>query len=656
MSFPATVTVRSITVTFPKNTHGNPGSCELLASDDGQTFRPVAKFETGWQYLMSEYPVTAAFETTRGRVFRLRLHDIDPKRFNPANLSFSLSGAQRVAYWELKAGHGNVREHGGGAHLFALPDDIPPADPQGVIPKAAVIDLTRQTTSGRLEWDAPAGNWTILRIGYTCTGRTNGAATAKGKGLDCDKLSRAGVDAHYEGMMAKLIADVKPFIGKSLKSFHNDSWESGCQNWTSGFEEEFRKRRGYDLLPYLPVMAGGRVVENRDVSERFLWDLRRTIADLIRDVYWARLKEICHQHGLNLSVEAAGRQQFLYDPVNLLSQGDVPMGEFWVGEEWARPDCKLAASVAHISGGNIAGAEAFTSNYPCGNPAAGWWQDSPFSLKARGDHAFCTGINRLVFHRFLHQPQNVHGPGMAWPSVGTNIDRTQTWWESGGTAWMRYMGRCQFLLQQGRFVGDVCVLTGEGAPNAIARRTKNGPSLPEGQDASTVTEAALSRLGLMPDVPPGYDFDACSPDTIATMRVVNGRLTLPGGMSYAVLVLPATRRMTTGLMRKIKDLVEAGATVAGPKPNATPSLMDHANADRELRKIADELWGDCDGHTVKEHRLGKGRILWGMTLSRGAASTGFRLLERQPGRFAGLHSPLQSRRRNLLRIQSAAAC
>ena len=407
-----------------------------------------------------------------------------------ADLSFSLSGAQRVPYWELKAGHANVREHGGGAHLFELPGEIPAADPEGAIPKAAVIDLT-----GQAEWDAPAGKWTILRIGHTCTGRTNGAATAKGKGLDCDKLSRAGVEAHYEGMMAQLIAHAKPFIGKSLKSFHNDSWESGCQNWTSGFEEEFRKRRGYDLLPYLPVMAGGRVVENREVSERFLWDLRRTLADLIREVYWGRLREICHQHGLNLSVEAAGRQQFLYDPVNLLSQGDMPMGEFWVGEEWARPDCKLAASVAHITGGNIAGAEAFTSNPPCGNPAAGWWQDSPFSLKAKGDHAFCAGINRIVFHRFLHQPRNVHGPGMAWPNVGTNIDRTQTWWESGGAAWIRYISRCQYLLQQGRFVADVCVLTGEGAPNAMARRSKGGPGSPEGQDASTVTEAALIRMG-----------------------------------------------------------------------------------------------------------------------------------------------------------------
>lgn len=610
LTLPSEAIVRSVTITPLKNTRGKPGFCELLASDDGREFRPVAKFETGWQYMMSEYPVTAGFDAARGRVFRLLLHGVDPKFFSPENLGFSLSGAQRVTYWELKAGHGNVREHGAGAHLFAFPDEVPAADPQGAIRRAAVIDL-----SGRLEWDAPAGNWTILRIGQTCTGRTNGAATTKGKGLDCDKLSRAGVEAHYEGMMATLIADVKPFIGKSLKSFHNDSWESGCQNWTSGFEREFRNRRGYDLLPYLPVMAGGRVVENRDASERFLWDLRRTIADLIREVYWGRLKEICHQHGLKLSVEAAGRQQFLYDPVNLLSQGDMPMGEFWVGEEWTRPDCKLAASVAHITGGNIAGAESFTSNPPCGNPVAGWWQDSPFSLKAKGDEAFCVGVNRIVFHRFLHQPHRVHGPGMAWPNVGTNVDRTQTWWESGGAAWIRYISRCQYLLQQGRFVGDICVLTGEGAPNEIARRTPNGASSPEGQDASTVTEAALTRVGAMPDVPPGYDFDACCPDTIAHMRVENGRVSLPGGMSYAVLVLPETRRMTPELLRKLKALVEAGATVAGPKPDASPSLVDQPNADAEVRRLAGEVWGDCDGRTVKEHRYGKGRVVWGMPLA-----------------------------------------
>jgi hypothetical protein len=205
---------------------------------------------------------------------------------------------------------------------------------------------------------------------------------------------------------------------------------------------------------------------------------------------------------------------------------------------------------------------------------------------------------------------------MAWPGVGTNIDRTQTWWESAGAAWMGYLSRCQYLLQQGRFVGDICILTGEGAPNAIARRTKNGPGSPEGQDASTVTEAALIRLGAMPDVPQGYDFDACSPDTIAHMRVVNGRLCLPSGMSYAVLVLPATRRMTPDLMRKLKALVEAGATVAGPKPNASPSLVDQPNADAEVRRLADEVWGDCDGHTVKARSYGKGRVLWGKPLGR----------------------------------------
>ena len=611
LEFAGVVTVRSMTVSASKD-KGKPGDCELLASEDGREFRAVAKFDTGWRGPMAAYrEITFSLPPVRGRSFRLLLHGAQA----PAEqFIFSLNGGERVAYWQLKTGHTSIREHGGGFHLFGWPDKSQ-EDTRGAISRSAIVDLSsRLTASSLLEWEVPAGNWTILRIGHTATGKLNGAATKEGSGLDCDKFTRAGVDHHFPGMMAKLIADNELFIGRSLKWFHNDSWEAGCQNWSSTFREDFRRLRGYDLLPYLPVMAGGRVVGSRDTSERFLWDLRRTMADLIRDVYWARLRELCHQHGLKLTIEAAGRQQFLYDPVNLLSQGDLPLGEFWVGEEWARPDCKLAASVAHITGGNIAGAESFTSNYACGNAVAGWWQDSPFSLKAKGDHAFCAGVNRIVFHRFLHQPRDAK-PGMAWPEVGTNIDRTQTWWEPAAASWFGYLARCQYLLQQGRFVADFCVLTGEGAPNAALRKTRNGPRAPEGADASTYTEGALLRTGkLNPIIPAGYDFDACSPDTVAHLRVVENRLELPSGMSYAALVLPDCPRMTPGLLRRIKALVAAGATVVGPKPQASPSLADNEAADREGQSLAAEVWGDCDGRTVTEHAFGKGRVVWGVPL------------------------------------------
>ena len=614
MVFPTTVEVRSITVSVVK---ARPVECELLASDNGRNFRPVSKFETGWQSSTASYSsITVGFEPARGKVFRLLLSGGDAQNYVPDKVSFSLSGGQRVTYWELKACHQVVQEHGGAMHMYAQPAVAAPAgDRRGVIPKAGVVDLTRHANAeGLVEWDVPAGKWTILRIGYTPTGKLNGAATAEGHGLDCDKLTRAGVETHFhQGMMAKLLADVKPFAGKTLKAFHDDSWEAGIQNWSATFRDDFRKRRGYDPLPYLPVMAGGRVVESRDVSERFLWDLRRTLADLIRDEYWGRLKELCHEHGMKFSVESAGRRQFLYDPIELLAQGDLPMGEFWLGEEWARPDCKLAASAAHISGGNIAGAESYTSMRVY-YPVAGMWQDSPYSIKAKGDHVFCTGINRFVFHRFVSQPSTVRGPNMTWPGIGLNFGRTETWWKPGA-AWIRYLTRCQFLLQHGRFVGDVCVLTGEGAPNVAVRRSRYGPSRPEGQDASTFTEASLSRTGgLHPEVPWGYDFDACSPSTLARMRVVDGRLTLPSGMSYAALVLPPCERMTPALVGRIAALVEAGATVVGPKPKASPSLADHANADREVRRLADQVWGDCDGRIRTQHVYGKGRVVWGVPL------------------------------------------
>ena len=266
--------------------------CELQVSDDGAKFRTVCRFETGWETTLAAYTsVTAAVPETTGRYFRMLAVGVNPGNRAALRFSVELLGGARLHFWEMKAGFINLREHGGGAHLF-LAKHTPAGTP---VLHNTVVDLTgHMDASGRLDWQVPEGDWTILRIGYTPTGALNGAATPEGKGLDCDKLSRAGVEAHFPGMMGKLLDDVKPQAGKSLKFFHNDSWESGCQNWTAEFRKEFQKRRGYDLLPYLPVMAGGRVVDGPEVSERFLWDVRRTISDLMAENYWGHLGELCH--------------------------------------------------------------------------------------------------------------------------------------------------------------------------------------------------------------------------------------------------------------------------------------------------------------------------------------------------------------------------
>jgi len=457
--------------------------------------------------------------------------------------------------------------------------------PQMVIDRGKIIDLTaRMDGGGRLVWDAPPGQWTVLRLGHTCTGVQNSPAPASGRGLECDKLSKEGVEANFNGMMAKLIADVGPAAGKALAATHVDSWENGSQNWTARMREEFQKRRGYDLLPFLPVMSG-RVVGSLEVSERFLWDLRRTISELVVENYAGHLHDLARRHGMRFTIEAYGSP---CDHLPYAGQCDEPMGEFWVGGG-AMETCRGMASAAHVYGKPIVGAEAFTA------ADQERWRDHPATIKALGDQAFCEGINRFVFHRYAMQPWLDRRPGMTMGPWGTHYERTQTWWELT-SAWHQYLARCQFLLRQGRFAADLCYLEPEDSPQGFHDHPREG-----------------------------YGWDQCCPEVVLTrMTVKDGRLVLPDGMSYRVLVLPDQRTMTPALLRKVKELVQAGATVIGPRPLRSPSLSGHPECDAEVRRLADEVWGNCDGQSVREHRLGRGRVVWGPAPEKVLAESGLK--------------------------------
>ncbi len=449
---------------------------------------------------------------------------------------------------------------------------------ESIIKRDHIVDLTgKLDKSGRLTWDLPAGDWTILRLGSTPTGAVNSPSPVSGRGLEVDKLSREAFDTHWAGMMGPVIKDLGPLAGKTLNNCLIDSYEVGHQNWTAAFREEFKKRRGYDPLLFLPVMTG-RVVDSGEVSERFLWDLRRTIADLFADNYYGYFAQTCRKNGLAASIEP-------YDgPYECLLSGrdaDIPMGEFWVGGGESG-SCKLAASVAHTYGRRLVGAESFTAE-----PSVGRWQNHPYSLKAVGDLMYTVGINRYIIHRYAHQPWLDKFPGMTMGQWGTHFERTTTWWTQGA-AWVGYLTRCQYLLQQGLFAADVCYFAGEAAPN-------DAPHNP-----------ALKAHG--------YDYDACNADVLLNrMSVKDGRLVLPDGMSYRVLVLPDTPFMTLKLAGRLRDLVQQGATVIGPKPTRSPSLGDSPQGDVGVRNVAAEIWGDCDGRAVKEHVFGKGRVIWGRT-------------------------------------------
>ena len=589
LTFPEPLTARAVTIAIPEESMGKTWRADLQVSENGQDWRTVRAVDLRWKRwhdvtkaaVCPASTTTGSFPAVTSRFFRLKFWLVEEIRV----AEVLLTGADRVHYWEPKSGQSYMFGHGGGSAQIAERGGGQPAPEGAVVRAESLVDLTdRIDADGRLQWDVPEGEWTILRIGYTPTGQQNLPATDTGRGLECDKLSRHGVEAHFPHVLGRLTEKVGDATGETLIGGHVDSWELGAQNCTADLTDEFRRRCGYDLETYLPVMAGGRVVGSEEVSERFLWDLRRTMADLIAEEYYARLGELCHEHGLDFSAEPCGAQQFLYDSVGYYSIPDLPMGEFWEGSG-LRKDCKAAGSVAQVYDRPVAGVEAYTSGV-----SSKAWQRDPFTMKGQGDLAFCSGVNRMVFHRYAQQPWIDRKPGMTFSRWGIHFERTLTWWEQGA-AWMDYLARSQFMLQRGRQVTDVCCLSSEGVPAPFNWANQ-----------------------FSPPIPAGYDFAVCSNNKLRQMTVRDGKILLPGGQTYRVLLLPDEQAMTPERLEQVARLVKAGATVIGPKPERSPSLKDYPAGDRRVEALAEDVWADCDGKSVKKHAYGKGKICWGKSL------------------------------------------
>ena len=468
--------------------------------------------------------------------------------------------------------------------FLPAPAEFPAAPPADCVPTAGVIELTsKMSPDGRLVWAVPPGQWTIMRLGRTLTGQTTRPAPKPGLGFESDKFARPALAAHFAAYIAKVLAQTgtptNPSAG--LRMLHFDSWEMGSQNWSPEFRAEFKKRRGYDPLKFLPAYTG-QIMDSTEISERFLWDVRQTAQELVVDNHVGYLAGLAHQHGLTLSVEP-----YDLNPCGDLTLGrvaDVPQCEFWhLGYNTAYSVLE-AASIAHTCGRPVVAAEAFTS-------APGEdWQADPAALKSQGDWAYCAGVNRFDFHRFQAQPWTNRWPGMTMGPYGVHWDRTQTWWAMA-PAYHDYLARCQLLLQRGVTVADVCFLAAEGAPHVFR-------------------PPASATTGNPPDHG-GYDFDGCAPETLLERATVQGgKLLFPGGTAYQILVLPECPTMTPKLLRKIAALVRAGATVFGPPPERSPGLEDYPQADAEVKQLARKLWGDVDGTNVCAHAFGRGRVLW----------------------------------------------
>ncbi len=545
----------------------------LQARNEESRFKPIRDFAS------SKGNVDLRFDRTQSRSYRVVFTGSAGSLKELSLAEVALNPIYEVPSYQAKSGMAR------GAQNLPILADVPT---YGAISLERVVDLSSELQpSGRLKWSVPPGNWTIMRFGHMPTGRKNPAARPSAIGLECDKLSREAVAAHFNAYIGKLALNSGDLAGRTFSFTHGDSWECGFQNWTPLFRQEFQSRRGYDPLPYLPACTG-RLVAGSEVTERFLWDFRRTIADLFADNYAGQLAALAHQRGLKLSLEAYGNGPF--DDLLYGSRADVPMSEFWneTDEDVKFHTSKCMASVAHTYGKPVVAAEAFTAW-----PLNGKWQNHPFTLKPLADRAFCEGVNRLVFTRFAHQPWTNLVPGMTMGMWGVHYERTQTWWEQS-KPWHDYLARCQFLLQSGLFVADILYLTDEGA----------------------YTEPP-QRASLIPPLPEGYDYDLAPPEVVLTrLTVRGGQLLLPDGMSYPLLVLPASRAMTPMLLEKVRDLVQAGATVVGAPPEVAPGLSAFPGSDLRVKRLAEELWGDCNGTTVLQHKLGQGRVVWGMPLAK----------------------------------------
>jgi hypothetical protein len=585
LEFPRPQSVSGLTLMAVRaDRRGRYDDPELAASDDGRDFRPVLKLPAEAR--------TVAFAPVTAKHFRVSIRTLAPRPgqpqgpqdrpAEPAGTEVSelvLHTASPVNMFQQKAAFDAVPDIYGLATPAVAAGDI--------VDKAGVVDLTsKMRPNGRLDWTPPAGRWIVLRFGYSLTGARNSPASPEATGLEVDKLDRTHVKAYFDNYLDQYKNATGGLMGKrGLQYVITDSWEAGVANWTDRMFDEFSRRRGYDMRPWLPVLAG-RIVESAEASDRFLWDFRKTLGDLTAENHYDQLTAILHARGMGRYTEShEGGRAFIGDGMDVKRSADIPMSATWLerpGRASRQYDADVheSASVAHIYGQNIVAAESLTVYRNA-------WAYSPETLKSTADRMMINGLNRFIIHTSVHQPVDDKIPGLGLGPFGQWFTRHETWAEMA-RPWTTYLSRSSFMLQQGRFVADIVYYYGED---------------------SNVTALFGAK---MPDIPPGYRLDFVSADALINrLSVKDGRIVTAAGMSYRLLALdPNSRHMSLAVLRKVRDLVEAGAVVVGPKPVDSPSLADDQ---AEFRAIVDKLWGP---------RTGSGRVFGDATVAQALAAIG----------------------------------
>jgi hypothetical protein len=466
-----------------------------------------------------------------------------------------------------------------------LLEDFPAVEGEEDAAVKDIINLSdKLSPDGTLNWQIPAGKWVVLRFGFTLGSARVSTSSGNWQGFVIDYMDSEIFKQYWEQVVMPLLDDAGPLVGQTLKYLCTDSWECGGANWTRHFQQEFAKRRGYDLKPYLPVIAG-KIIENRDISNRFLADFRKTVGDCIVENHYQYFAQLARQRGMGIHPESGGPHAGPFDALKCLGCSDIAMGEFWVPSPhrprpFERFYVKQTSSAAHTYGLKYVGAEGFTSIGP-------HWNDVLWSAhKPTFDHEVCSGLNLCFIHTFTCSPKEMGLPGQEY-FAGTHFNPNVTWWEYAD-AFLDYLHRCQFLLQQGKFVADCLYYQGDHVPN-LRRLKEDDPA----------------------KVLPGYDYDSVSEEILLEQtKVFDDRIRLDSGMQYRLLVLPDHKVLSLAALKKIKELIYSGAIVLGHKPVKTVSLTGYPQCDREFASLSDQVWG-LDGLSAGEHATGHGKMLWG---------------------------------------------
>lgn len=464
-------------------------------------------------------------------------------------------------------------EHRLDGHEFIIPD------------KSQILDLSETMRSdGLLRWSVPEGKWTIMRFACANTGERLKVPSPNSDGLATDHFSAEANRVFIQTVVERLQERMGNLREAGLKQLYLPSYEVVGATWTPDFLEQFEQYRNYDMTKYLPVFAGC-IVESEEHSERFKYDFQKTLGQLLVDAYYRTASKTAGQAGLGVEAEAGGpgppTHNVPVDALQALGAIDEMRGEFWPWRTerdglWV---VKETACAAHVYGHRRVHMEAFTSFFH--------WEEGPYFLKSSADRAFCEGMNHVVWHTSTHQPPEAGHPGWVY-GAGTHLTPNLIWWPMA-RSFIEYLSRCSFMLQRGLFVGDVCYYYGDQGANFVPPKH------------------------VRPSLGFGYDYDVVNPEVILDrMSVENGRVTLPDGMQYELLVLPDREDIDLSVLRKLERLVQNGASILGRKPTRATGLTGYPGSDQAVQTIADRLWGDCDGHSITHCRFGEGHVYWGV--------------------------------------------